>query len=137
MYFWKQGWCKQKGCCTIKIKERLYNGISLPSTASWCGNKHWLLITDDCTDHAWSYFSKGKSEWKDEIMALRKDLKTTEDIDIRYIHYVHSEKWDLQEAMQTGRNGCEFSVHHTQDSTTRWSGKMDVCYAVQSSTAHS
>ena len=49
--------------------------ISFPSTAGMDGNKHWLLTVEDSTDYALSYFLKEKSELKDMMMSLLKDLK--------------------------------------------------------------
>ena len=39
--------------------EMLYIDVRLSSTASLSGNKHWLLVIDDNTKHAWIFF-KGK-----------------------------------------------------------------------------
>ena len=55
-----------------KKGERIVLDISLPKTTSIDGKKHWLLVLDDCTDLAWSYFLKNKSDLKDEILALIK-----------------------------------------------------------------
>ncbi len=47
------------------------------------GKKNWLLVLDDCTDLAWSYFLKNKSDLKDEILALIKELKAKYDITVK------------------------------------------------------
>ena len=70
----------------IKIKgEKLYIDISLPSKSSRGGKKNWLLVVGDFTNHGQSYFLKEKLELKDVMMALIKDLKVTEGIDIRHV----------------------------------------------------
>ena len=68
-----------------KKGERLFLDISSPQTTSIGGKKHWLLVLDDCTDLAWSYFLKNKSDLKDEILALIKQLKAKFGITVRYI----------------------------------------------------
>ena len=44
------------------------------------------MVLEDGIDYAWSNFLKEKSELKDVIFALLKDLKSTQDIDVKYIH---------------------------------------------------
>ena len=51
------------------VKEQwLFIDISLPLTAIMDGKKHWLLVVEDDTDYAWSYFLKKRSELKDMMM---------------------------------------------------------------------
>ena len=50
------------------------------------GEQYWLLLIDDCTNHAWSYFSKEKFELKNVMVVQVKDLKTMQGIDVKYIH---------------------------------------------------
>ena len=74
----------KKAIAQSKIKgKRLYLDICL--TESLHSKKHWLLVIGDWTDHAWGYFFKEKSELRDVMVALTKDLKATECIDIRYV----------------------------------------------------
>ena len=40
--------------------------MSSPSIMSMGGNKHWLLVIEDSTNHALSYFLQENSELKDE-----------------------------------------------------------------------
>ena len=46
-----------------------------PSTPTVGGKKHCLLVTDDNTDFAWSYFEKEKFELKTVMLHLIIDLK--------------------------------------------------------------
>ena len=55
-----------------KPGHRLCTDISSPLTKSIGGKSHWLLVVDDCTDYAWSFFLKQKSETKYIIIALIK-----------------------------------------------------------------
>jgi hypothetical protein len=59
--------------------------ISWPSTRSIGGKYHWLFVVDDCTDYAWIFFLKQKSETKDMMIALIKELKQAYDIDVKTI----------------------------------------------------
>ena len=70
----KKGWCKKAAVALSKIKgERLYIFISLPSMARLGGKKHWLLVAYNCTDHAWIYFLKEKSNLKIVMMVSIKN----------------------------------------------------------------
>jgi methionine synthase II (cobalamin-independent) len=40
---------------------------------------------DDCTNYSWSFFLKQKSETKDIMIALNKELKQTYDIEVKTI----------------------------------------------------
>ena len=44
-----------------------------------------MLVVDDCTDYAWSFFLKQKIETKDIIIALIKELKQAYDINVKTI----------------------------------------------------
>ena len=48
--------------------EGLFIDINSPSTASLGGKKYWLLIVENNTDYALSYFLPEKSELKDVMM---------------------------------------------------------------------
>jgi transposase InsO family protein len=64
---------------------RLCIDISSPSTKSIGGKRHWLLVVDDCTDYAWSFFLKQKSETKDIMIALIKELQQAYGIEVKTI----------------------------------------------------
>ena len=65
--------------------EILFNDTSSPSTASMGGKTQCHLVAEDNADNAWSYFLKEKSELKDVLMSLLKDLNTMYGIDARHI----------------------------------------------------
>ena len=53
-----------------KIKgKRFFIDISPLPRVNMGGKEHWILVLDDNTNHAWSYFFKEKSELKD-IMVI-------------------------------------------------------------------
>ena len=39
------------------------------------GKGHLLIALEDSNNHVWNYFLKEKSEFKNEVVALLKDLK--------------------------------------------------------------
>ena len=44
--------------CSNILGERLFFVISSPSTSTFDGKQHWLLIIDDSNDYIWSFFLK-------------------------------------------------------------------------------
>ncbi len=63
--------------------ERISIDISSPKPTSIGGKKHWLLAVDDYSDFSWSYFLKKKSELKDHIVGLIKELKNKHGISVK------------------------------------------------------
>ena len=82
---------KAKKISKVPVKQagkpggRLCIDISSPSTKSIGGKCHWLLVVDDCTNYAWSFFLKQRSEIKDIVIALIKELKQAYDIEVKTI----------------------------------------------------
>ena len=60
--------------------------IISPSTTRMGSRKPWLLVVEDSTHYAWSYFLKEKLELKDGMLELLKDFRSTQCIDVRYTH---------------------------------------------------
>ena len=61
-----------------KLGERLFMDVTLPMAVSLEGKKHWLLVVDDCSNYAWRYFLKKKSEFpiKNKWISGRVEGKT-------------------------------------------------------------
>ena len=60
---------------SINIKSSLrtvFIDISSPTAISLGSRKHWLLIVDDCTNYALSYFLKENSALPDKVNKLIK-----------------------------------------------------------------
>jgi len=60
--------------------ERLFLDISGPYKMALTGNKYWVLIVDDYTRKAWSFFVKSKNESKrvaNELLTLLKGARVT------------------------------------------------------------
>ena len=55
--------------------EILFVNISSLSAKSLCCKCHWLLVFDDCSDNAWTYLLKEKSDLKLNVLALIKEFK--------------------------------------------------------------
>ena len=55
--------------------ERLYVDISSIQGVSFGGSKFWALIVDDYSGYCWSYFMKTKSELKERVIDLIKELR--------------------------------------------------------------
>jgi hypothetical protein len=49
------------------------------------GSKFWLLVLDDCMDHAWSHFLKHKDDQVDLLIEEIKDLKVKEGKVMKFI----------------------------------------------------
>ena len=55
--------------------ERLCLDLTTMRDKSFGGNKHWLVMVDDCTGKAWSRFLKQKSELGREVLIFLSDMK--------------------------------------------------------------
>ena len=64
------------------LGDRLVLDISLPSTPTIRGKKHWLLVMEDSTKYVWSYVLKEKLDLAGVMMDLIKNLKMN--YNIRY-----------------------------------------------------
>src|SRR5210317_1107884 len=59
--------------------ERFFIDISSPKTTSLGGAKHWLLVLDDCTDCAFSFFLKSKNQQKEKLISFIQDVRKRTD----------------------------------------------------------
>ena len=64
--------------CLQFLGERLFFDISSPSTPTFGGKRHWLLVIDDHSDYCWSFFLSEKSNLTQKMLVLVKDLKNCE-----------------------------------------------------------
>ena len=67
------------------VGERIFLDISSPQYRSLGGNKHWLLLLDDCTDHCWSFFMKTKDRAADLVFNFVQKLDRLYGIQVKYI----------------------------------------------------
>ena len=88
------------------------------------GKKHWLLVLDDCTDLAWGYFLKSKSDLNDEILALIKELKPKFGITVKYIRCDNAgENKALEKACK--QEGLGITFEYTTPSTPQQNGRVE------------
>jgi len=69
-----------------KLGERLFIDISLTEHESYGKAKFWLLVVNDATDFCWSFFLKSKSETKQVMIGLIKELSDKNKIKVKKIH---------------------------------------------------
>ena len=85
----------------------LFFNISSPLTPTFGCRKHWLLVIENNTDYAWSYFLKSKV--KNVMLALIKTLKAKYDIQIRYTQCNNArENEDFESICKQEGMGIEF-----------------------------
>ena len=65
--------------------ERLCFDVSSIKAKSFGGSKFCLLIVDDATGFAWSYFLKKKSEVPEKVVHLIKHLKKKIGCDVKFL----------------------------------------------------
>ena len=72
-----QATCSQQKGYTLLANwgERLFFDISSPSTPTFGGKHHWLLVINDCSDYCWSFFLKEKSDLAQTMLGLVNNLK--------------------------------------------------------------
>jgi len=124
------GKAKAKKISKVQVKRaskpgsRLCIDISSPSTKSIGGKSHWLLVVDDCTDYAWSFFLKQKSETKDIMIALIKELKQAYDIEVKTIRCDNSgENNALQRSCK--QEGLGIAFEYTAPNTPQQNGRVE------------
>ena len=71
--------------CSMAKGEQMFIDICSPSTANMGSIKHWLLVVNNGTDYASGNFLNKKSELKDVMMSLLKDLKAITCINVRFV----------------------------------------------------
>ena len=69
--------------CSRILGEWLFFDISSPSTPTFGGKRHWLLMIDDHSDYCWSFFLSEKSDLTQKMIGLIKDLKIKYDIQVQ------------------------------------------------------
>ena len=71
----QQGVSKKDVARSKILGERLFFDVSSPSTSTFCGKKHCLLVIDDSSNYVWSFFLKEKSNIADVMLGIIKNLK--------------------------------------------------------------
>ena len=79
----QQGVSKKTVTQSKPLEERLFFNISLPSTPTLGGKKHWLLVVNDRRNNIWIFFLKEKSDLVDVLLGLIKNLKNKYDLQLQ------------------------------------------------------
>ena len=72
--------------CLKILGERLFFDISSPSTPTFGGNWHWLLVMDDSNYYSWSFFLIEKSNSAETIFGLINNLKNKYNLQVQSLH---------------------------------------------------
>ncbi len=108
--------------------ERLFIDISSPSTKSMGGKQHWLLIVDDCTDYCWSYFLKEKSDLKDHVIELIKEMHLKYNCKVKCIRCDNAgENISLEKACK--QEGLGVFFEYTAPGTPQQNGRVERKFA--------
>ena len=107
--------------------ERLYIDTSSVQVESLGGAKFWLLVVDDFTDMAWSYFLKAKIEVKSKIIQLIKDFRLN-DVHVKKIRCDNAgENFSLQKFCDRERFGVTFEF--TGSGSPQYKGRVERKFA--------
>ena len=94
--------------------KRLFFNISSPWTPIFGGMFHWLLVMEDSSNYAWSFYLKEKFDLADVTLGLVKNLKNKINMQIQCLGCdnagkdVCTQKCCLQKGLQKGRLGLVF-----------------------------
>jgi len=90
--------------------------------------KFWLLVIDDATDFCWSFFLKSKSETKEVMIGLIKELSDKNKIKVEKIRCDNSgENRSFQQAAKQERLGLTFEF--TARKTPQQNGRVERKFA--------
>ena len=67
------------------LGERLFFDVSSPSTLTFGGKCHWLLVIDNYSTYSWSFFLREKSNLTQKMIGLIKDLKTKYYLQVQWL----------------------------------------------------
>jgi len=130
------GLAKSKQANTSKEKvlrskvpgERLFIDISSVKGKSYSGSKFWLLVVDDNSDMAWSWFLKQKSDLKDKLLPFVKQLKNKDKKTVKYIRCDNAgENKKFEEACANDGLGVQFE--YTSPGTPQQNGRVERKFA--------
>ena len=108
--------------------ERLMIDISRVKKKSYGGKKFWLLVLDDCTDKAWSFFLKQKDDQVDILIAHIKELKAQYGKVVKYIRCDNAgENISLEKRCKEEGLGIQFE--YTSPNSPQYNGKIERKFA--------
>ncbi len=108
--------------------ERIFIDISKLHKPSLGGNQYWLLIVDDHTDYAWSYFLRSKADTADTVLAFVKFMKQMAH-PVKHIRCDNSgENRKLQNVLQHHNEVIQFEF--TAPATPQQNGRVERKFAI-------
>ena len=114
--------------CLQVLGERLFFDISSPSTPTFGGNHHWLLVINDCSNYCWSFFLCEKSDLIQTTSVLINNLKTKFNFQVQHLHCNNAgENQAFEKTCK--QNGLGINFKYTAPG-------MQVCYPFQPGTCH-
>ena len=93
----------------------LFFHISSPSTPTFGGKKHLLLVVDDSSNFVWSFFLKEKSDQVDIMIGLIKNFKNKYNLQIQYLCCDNA--------------GENIAFNKARYATTEWLHQKRICYS--------
>ena len=116
--------------------ERLFFDISSPTTPTFGGKHHWLLVIDNCSNYCWSLFLREKSDLAQTMLGLINTLKIKFHLQVQCFHCIDVGKNQAFKKLQPGRAGDQLWIYSPRYSSAKWSSQMQVCYPIQPGTCH-
>ena len=106
----KRGCISKKAVvCSKMLEKSLFFDISSPSTPTFGGKNHWLLVIHDSTGYALIKFFLKKLNLKNVKMGLIKNLKTKYNIQVQYLcFYNRGENVDFKRTNKQEWMGIKF-----------------------------
>ena len=72
----RQDLIKSTSSCASKPGQRIYVDTLWVNFNRYGGNKYWFLLLDELSGMIWSKFSKNKSDLKDEVIPVIKNIQS-------------------------------------------------------------
>jgi transposase InsO family protein len=108
--------------------ELLYIDISSVKHRSYGGSKFWLLVIDDYTDRAWSFFLRRKSHQVKHVLSLITDLKAKHGVRVERIRCDNAGENKLLETVSR-KQGYGLEFEYTPPGSPQFNGKVERKFA--------
>ena len=103
--------------------ERLAFDVSSIKAKSYGGAKFWLLVMDDATGFIWSFFLKYKSQVKDKMIELIKDLDKKQGYKVKYLRCDNAGE-NLKVEEECLKLGLGITMEYTSPNTPQQNGRV-------------
>jgi hypothetical protein len=108
--------------------RRIYLDISYVNKLSTKGNKYWLLLVDDSTDFAWSYFLGRKSDTASTVVQFLTTMKNQN----TPVFIIRCDNSGENQVLRTATQNAGFSIQYeyTAPSTPQHNGRVERKFSV-------